>query len=154
VAQALSRLAKGGVIERLSKGVYYRARQTTLGKSRPNPASLQKLVSAQQKMFPAGLAAANLLGFTTQSGPQVELATSRLSLPRKLLGRGAVIHTRRPEAWGGLTEIACGTEARFDASKASRRRRNMGQPGTATAKSMSFVARVTLPKMEGPRISI
>lgn len=105
VAQALSRLAKGGVIERLSKGVYYRARQTTLGRSRPNPASLQKLVSAQQKMFPAGLAAANLLGFTTQSGPQLELATSGLSLPRKLLGRGAVIHTRRPEVWGRLTDI-------------------------------------------------
>ena len=48
VAQALSRLAKGGVIERLSKGVYYRARQTTLGRSRPNPASLQKLVSAHR----------------------------------------------------------------------------------------------------------
>jgi len=105
VAQALSRLAKGGVIERLSKGVYYRARQTALGRSRPNPASLQKLVSPRQKMFPAGLAAANLLGFTTQSGPQVELATSGLSLPRKLVGADAVIHTRRPEAWGGLTSL-------------------------------------------------
>ena len=105
VAQGLSRLAKCGVIERLSKGVYYRARQTALGRSRPNPASLQKLVSPRQKMFPAGLAAANLLGFSTQSGPQVELATIGLSLPRKLVGRGAVLHTRRPEAWAGLTEI-------------------------------------------------
>jgi hypothetical protein len=105
VAQALSRLAKCGVIERLSKGVYYCARQTALGRSRPNPASLQKLVSSRKSVFPAGLAAANLLGFTTQSGPHVELATSGLSLPRKLVGSEAVIHTRRPEAWAGLTEI-------------------------------------------------
>jgi hypothetical protein len=105
VAQALSRLAKSGVIERLSKGVYYRARPTALGRSRPNPASLQKLVSPRQKVYPAGLAAANLLGFTTQSGPQLELATSGLSLPRKLVGNEAVIHTRRPDAWAGLTEI-------------------------------------------------
>ena len=105
VAQALSRLTKSGVIERLSKGVYYRARPTALGRSRPNPASLQKLVSPRQKVYPAGLAAANLLGFTTQSGPQLELATSGLSLPRKLVGNEAVIHTRRPEAWAGLTEM-------------------------------------------------
>ena len=105
VAQALSRLAKSGLIERLSKGVYYRARPTALGRSRPNPASLQKLVSQRQKMFPAGLAAANLLGFTTQLGQRLALATTRLSLPRKLLGQDAMIHTRRPEAWAGLTEI-------------------------------------------------
>ena len=105
VAQALSRLAKSGVIERLSKGVYYRGRPTALGQSRPNPSRLQKLVSRRQKVFPAGLAAANLLGFTTQSGSRLELATSGLSLPRKLVGRDAVIHTRRPEAWAGLTEI-------------------------------------------------
>jgi hypothetical protein len=105
VAQTLSRLAKCGVVERLSKGVYYRARVTTLGSSRPNPASLRQLVSPRHKVFPAGLAAANLLGFTTQSGPRLELATSGLSLPRKLLDHDAVIHTRRPEAWGGLTVI-------------------------------------------------
>ena len=33
VAQALSRLSRQGKLERLSKGVYYRARQTALGKS-------------------------------------------------------------------------------------------------------------------------
>ena len=34
VAQALSRLTRAGAIERLSKGVYYRSRQTALGKPR------------------------------------------------------------------------------------------------------------------------
>ena len=45
VAQALSRMARDGMIERLSKGVYYRNRQTSLGKSRPNPAAIQKLAA-------------------------------------------------------------------------------------------------------------
>jgi len=43
VAQALSRLTRQGIIERLSKGVYYRARQTAFGKSLPSPAALGSL---------------------------------------------------------------------------------------------------------------
>ena len=55
-------------------------------------------------MFPAGLAAANLLGFTTQSSKSGEVATSSLSLPRKLIGSDTTIYTRRPEAWRILSE--------------------------------------------------
>lgn len=102
VAQALSRLTRAGVIERLSKGVYYRTRQTNFGKSRPNPALIQMLASKRKTMFPSGIAAANLLGFTTQNPKEGEIATSASSLPRKLLGKNTVIHTRRPEAWGNL----------------------------------------------------
>jgi hypothetical protein len=102
VAQALSRLTKEGMIERLSKGVYYRARETSFGKSRPNPASIQKLASSKRTVFPSGIAAANLLGFSTQTAKQREVATSGLSLPRKLIGADTVIHTRRPEAWAKL----------------------------------------------------
>ena len=105
VAQALSRLTRDGAIERLSKGVYYRNRQTVLGKSRPNPAAIQKLASPKKTVFPSGIAAANLLGFTTQTAKRAELATSGLSLPRKLVGSDALIHTRRPEAWASLTDI-------------------------------------------------
>jgi len=105
VAQSLSRLARDGTIERLSKGVYYRNRQTVLGKSRPNPAAIQKLASPKKTVFPSGIAAANLLGFTTQTAKRAELATSSLSLPRKLVGSDALIHTRRPEAWASLTDI-------------------------------------------------
>lgn len=104
VAQAFSRLAKAGVIERLSKGVYYRPRQTALGKSRPKPAALHGFLHPRRKVFPAGIAAANLLGFSTQTAARAELATTGLSLPRKLVGKDAVIHTRRPEAWAGLSE--------------------------------------------------
>ena len=104
VAQALSRLARQGAIERLSKGVYYRPRPTALGKSRPNPAHIRRLASGRKTIFPSGLAAANLLGFTTQTAARPEMATSSLSLPRKLIGGDAIVHTRRPESWATLTD--------------------------------------------------
>lgn len=103
VAQALSRLAKAGAIQRLSKGTYFRPRQTALGKSRPNPAALQKRAAEKTPLFPAGIAAANLLGFTTQNPARAELATSGFNLPRKLLDPESVVHTRRPAAWARLT---------------------------------------------------
>jgi len=63
VAQALLRLKREGKLERLSKGVYYRTRDTAFGKSRPNPATIQSLATKHKTVFPAGVAAANLLGF-------------------------------------------------------------------------------------------
>lgn len=104
VAQALSRLAQQGKIERLSKGIYYRPRSTAFGKSKPNPAQIRELASRDSTVFPSGIAAANLLGFTTQNAARSEVATSALSLPRKLVGADTVIHARRPEAWSGLSE--------------------------------------------------
>jgi hypothetical protein len=104
VAQALSRLTRAGAIERLSKGLYYRPRPTAFGKSRPNPADISKLASSRKSMFPSGMAAANLLGFTTQNPRRSEMATSESSLPRKLVGADAIIHTRRPAAWAQLSE--------------------------------------------------
>jgi hypothetical protein len=103
VAQALSRLTRQGELRRISKGVYYRSRETTFGQSIPNPAAVQELASARKPLFPAGLAAANLLGFTTQASGRGEVATSGYRLPRKLLGTDTVVYTRRPEAWAGLS---------------------------------------------------
>lgn len=105
VAQALSRLARAGTIERLSKGLYYRARKTAFGKSRPNPSAVTALAARRHRIFPAGVAAANLLSFTTQNPRQGEIATSSPSLPRKLVGDDTVIHTRRPQAWNVLSEV-------------------------------------------------
>ena len=104
VAQALSRLTRQGILERLSKGVYYRSRPTTFGKSLPNPAAVQELASRRTQVFPSGIAAASLLGFTTQTARRGEVATSALSLPRKLIGADTVVHARRPEAWTGLSD--------------------------------------------------
>jgi hypothetical protein len=105
VVQALSRLTRAGILERLSKGVYYHPRLTAFGKSRPNPAAVQKLASRRKKVFPSGVTAANLLGFTTQNTRQREVATSSLSLPRKLIGKETTVHARRPEAWASLSEV-------------------------------------------------
>ena len=104
VAQALSRLTRQGLLQRLSKGIYYRPRQTPFGKSLPNPAIMRKLASRRKTVFPSGIAAANLLGFTTQMAGRGEVATSALSLPRKLIGTDTVVHTRRPEAWASLSD--------------------------------------------------
>jgi hypothetical protein len=104
VAQSLSRLTREGTLERLSKGVYYSARPTAFGKSLPSPTAIQKLTPRHKTVFPSGIAAANLLGFTTQTGRRSEVATSALSLPRKLIGSETVVHTRRPEAWARLSE--------------------------------------------------
>ena len=102
VAQALSRLTMQGVLERLSKGTYYRPRKTAFGPSRPNPTNVRKL--ADKKLFPSGTTAANLLGFTTQVAKHNEMATTAASLPRKLVGENVKVHTRRPAAWSKLNE--------------------------------------------------
>jgi Family of unknown function (DUF6088) len=104
VAQTLSRLSRQGAIQRLSKGLYYRPRQTAFGPSRPNMAQVRSIALAQHTVYPAGLAAANLLGFSTQSPARIELATDGLSLPRLSLGEDALIHIRRPASWRVLSE--------------------------------------------------
>jgi Family of unknown function (DUF6088) len=105
VAQTLSRLARRGVIERLGKGLYYRPRQTAFGPSRANAAQIRSLPVRRKGVFPAGTGAANLLGFTTQNPARIELATNGLSLPRLIVGKETVIHTRRPESWRELSEM-------------------------------------------------
>lgn len=104
VAQALSRLTREGVIERLGKGLYYRSRPTAFGASRPNSAQVRSLPVHRRGIFPAGIAAANVLGFTTQNSARVEVATNGPSLPRLIVGKETVIHTRRPESWQALSE--------------------------------------------------
>ena len=104
VAQTLSRMAKKGTIQRLGKGLYYRPRETAFGPSKPNTAQMRSLPVYGRYVFPAGIAAANMLGFTTQNAATVEVATDGSSLPRLIVGQGTVIHTRRPESWRALSE--------------------------------------------------
>jgi len=104
VAQALSRLTRQGMLQRLGKGLYYRPRQTAFGLSQPNRAQIRALPVQRRGVFPSGVAAANALGFTTQNAARVEVATDGPSLPRLIVGKDTVIHTRRPESWRALSE--------------------------------------------------
>jgi hypothetical protein len=103
VAQAMSRLFRLGMIQRLGKGLYYKPRQTVFGLSKPNPSQLRSLPILGKGVFPAGCAAANLLGFSTQHSAKLEVATNGLSLPRLIVGKETIIHTRRPESWRELS---------------------------------------------------
>lgn len=104
VAKILSRLSQQGIIQRLGKGLYYRSEQTVFGPSRPSSNQIHSLGSKRNEVFPAGIAAANLLGFTTQNAARLEIATYRLSLPRLIVGKNTIIHTRRPESWKKLSK--------------------------------------------------
>lgn len=104
VAQALSRLTRAGEIQRLGKGLYYRSRPTAFGPSKPNSAQIRSLSVRLKTVFPAGIGAANLLGFTTQNPGRLEVATDSSSLPRLIVGKETVVHTRRPESWRKLSE--------------------------------------------------
>jgi hypothetical protein len=127
VAQTLSRLAQQGKIDRLSKGIYYSPRDSAFGKSKPNPAQIRDLASKDGTVFPSGIAAANLLGFTTQNAARSEVATSALSLPRKLVGADTVIHARRPAAWSTLSQMDA---AILDLMRRSGRTSELGQRET------------------------
>lgn len=104
VAQTLSRLCRQGIIQRLNKGLYYRSQPTIFGPSVPSQSQIFNLGIKGKGVFPAGVAAANLLGFTTQNPGRPEVATYRLSLPRLMIGKRTIIHTRRPESWKELSE--------------------------------------------------
>jgi hypothetical protein len=104
VAQTLSRLTRQGLIQRLARGLYYRPRQTPLGLSQPNLAEIRSLAVGQKGIFPAGIAAAKLLGFTTRNPTRIEVATNGVSLPRLIFGTEAIVHTRRPESWLALSQ--------------------------------------------------
>ncbi len=103
VAQALSRLYRLGTIQRLGKGLYYKPRQTAFGPSKPNLSQLRALPIIGKGIFPSGCAAANLLGFSTQHPARLEVATNGLSLPRLIVGKETIVHTRRPDSWQELS---------------------------------------------------
>ena len=105
VAQALSRLTRSGVIQRLGKGLNYRSRPTAFGPSKPNTAQIRGISVRRKGVFPSGIAVANLHGFTTQNPVRVEVATDGSSLPHLIVGKETVIHTRRPESWRSLSQF-------------------------------------------------
>lgn len=104
VAQTLSRLTRTGMIQRLGKGLYYRARPTAFGPSKPNISKIRSLPVVRKGIYLSGIAAGNLLGFTTQNPSKAEISTDGPSLPRLIVGKETIIHTRRPGAWRNLSQ--------------------------------------------------
>jgi hypothetical protein len=90
VDQALSRLARQGILRRVSRGVYgYPERSRLLGELSPRPEEVAKALARRgaQKLQPSGAFAANLLGLSEQVPARMEYLTdgpSRRVLVRKL----------------------------------------------------------------------
>jgi hypothetical protein len=104
VAKTLTQLVREGVLQRVSKGHYYHPRPTRFGPSQPVLAELPYQMT-QTPLYPAGVNAANLLGFTTQNAPDGTFATTAKSLPIAWLGQRAKLYTRRPDTWANLSAI-------------------------------------------------
>jgi hypothetical protein len=93
VATALSRLAADGTLQRERKGVYYRARPTPFGMSVPSASGSVAVGLGDRPLHPAGLTAANVLGFTTQNPGRQEFTTPAAAAPTAL--RNARVRARR-----------------------------------------------------------
>ena len=155
VAQAFSRLKRNGALERLSKGVYNRPRQTAFGPSRPSPTAIRQLAQRSKSVFPSGSSAANLLGFSTQTPKRSEVATSSLSLSRKLIGAETRVHPRRPEAWKSLSD----TEAAILDVLRNGGKTSELSPGETTARMLRLLSEekrleklIAIAETEPPRV--
>lgn len=97
--RALSRLTADGELRRVQRGVYWHGRATVLGPSIP-AASGVMAATARSVLHPAGLAAANQLGLTTQNPMRPELSTPGVAAPKS--AAGMTVHTRRPAGRAAL----------------------------------------------------
>jgi hypothetical protein len=102
VAQAYSRLTRERVLQRVGKGLYYHPRDTVFGKSHPPDVEVVNR-RLKQRLLPAGLTAANMLGFTTQNPACFEYATAANGVSSSAFGDQRIrVYTRRPETWNTL----------------------------------------------------
>ena len=102
IAKTFTQLVKEGILQRISKGHYYHPRPTRFGYSQPVRSELPYQLT-QTRVYPAGVNAANLLGFTTQNAIDGTFSTTANSLPTAWLGQRAKLFTRRPSTWANLS---------------------------------------------------
>lgn len=100
VSQALSRLAKEGIVRRLRRGIYYRPKQTVIGESKASSAALSSILLASGAR-PTGLTAAQTLGFTNQVSAESSFAISKNNAPTNL--PGVRVKVRRPATSGNMS---------------------------------------------------
>jgi len=96
VDQTLSRLAKGGTLRRLARGVYlYPKQHPALGELQPSPEIVAKAIAGrdQTRLQPSGAYAANLLGLSEQVPMKIVFLTDG---PSRLVRVGSItIQLRR-----------------------------------------------------------
>lgn len=97
LAAALSRLVKTGVLTRVRRGVYYRPKKTLFGVSTPAPEAFADAIlrARGEAPLPAGVAAFNQLGLTTQMSGAITRATRRSAAPTDI-GNIRLYTTLRP----------------------------------------------------------
>lgn len=86
VTKLLSQFEKEGLITRIAKGVYVKAKKTRFGVAYPSAFELVKEIAKRDKaeIFPTGDTAANRLGFSTQVPMNASFLTSGSSRKLKL----------------------------------------------------------------------
>lgn len=98
VVKALGRMVKSGVLIRLQKGKYYKARNTRFGKLRPSEHSLVMALTTESNRltgYITGTALYHAMGLTTQV-PQVITIARNTRMPEKSLHGYVIRYVIRP----------------------------------------------------------
>lgn len=85
LAPALSRLAKGGLIQRLERGKYFKPRRTRFGALPPSESKILDAI-VDKGSYIAGVAAYNRLGLTTQVPACIVVQGSKYNRKREVMG--------------------------------------------------------------------
>lgn len=111
VDMAMSRLARGGEIRRIGRGLYDFPRlHDKLGPLTPDADMIAQAVSAQSgdRLAPSAAAAANRLGLTTQVPARTSYATTGRTRVSKAAGRSVTLKHSRAPVLGNASEMANG----------------------------------------------
>lgn len=124
VDQSLSRMARAGVLQRASRGVYFRPIVSRFGSRGPAPAEIATALGTQrgETIAPHGAAAANSLGLTTQvpmreifwtSGRHREIKVGAQTVEFRHVPNWQLIHAGTPTGtiiralvWAGRGHVA------------------------------------------------
>ena len=88
--QAISRLAKSGTIQRISKGVYCMPKKTRFGKTLPSDREIADLFTGKNSGVIVGYELYNSLGVTTQLSKRLKAYSSLLDEQFKQIGNVSV----------------------------------------------------------------
>lgn len=88
VDQVMSRLVKQALVRRIDRGIYYYPKHSKLlGALSPTPDNIARALAPNDKIFPTGAMAANLLGLSTQVPVKIAYLTNATNCTRKVAGQ-------------------------------------------------------------------